>query len=397
MNGDYSRLTFDPARNFSAVLMQQGRVSLDSDWNEQADLINRRLRAAIIDTFGRLHVASPEAFAISLGPGGLMIGRGRMYVDGLIAENHGAGRLVWDPVLDELRGAEPVAYLQQPYLLDPPPVPSSGGVHLVYLDVWQREVTAIDDPSLTDPAIGADTATRLQTVWQVRVLGDARATAGNPFEMVAGFAPSGGRLTIETGPAGYTGPENRLYRVEIHDGGDPGEATFKWSRENATVAARVRPDGPTQLVLDRAAERFARGDWIEVIDDRRLLDGIPGEMGRIKEIDGKTIALATPLRASVNPDSARIRRWDQKEHVGEAGVLPVPRGGQPLELEDGISITFAGGAFRPGDYWVTPARTAERSIVPLREAPPRGIHHHYAELGLFKPPHEIIDRRKLRT
>ena len=97
MNGDYSRLTFDPSRNYSGVRMQQGRVLLDSDWNEQAELLNRRARAAIIDTFGRLHVASAEAFAISLGPGGLMIGRGRIYVDGLIAENHGAGRLVWDP------------------------------------------------------------------------------------------------------------------------------------------------------------------------------------------------------------------------------------------------------------------------------------------------------------
>ena len=73
MNGDYSRLTFDPSRNYSGVRMQQGRVLLDSDWNEQAELLNRRARAAIIDTFGRLHVASAEAFAVSLGPGGLMI------------------------------------------------------------------------------------------------------------------------------------------------------------------------------------------------------------------------------------------------------------------------------------------------------------------------------------
>ena len=169
MNGDYSRLTFDPSRNHSSVRMQQGRVLLDSDWNEQADLINRRTRAAIIDTFGRLHVASPEAFAISLGPGGLMIGRGRMYVDGLIAENHGAGHPVWDPALDELHGEGPTPYLRQPYLPDPPPVPASGGPYLVYLDVWQREITSIDDPGLTDPAVGADTTTRLQTVWQVRI------------------------------------------------------------------------------------------------------------------------------------------------------------------------------------------------------------------------------------
>lgn len=396
MNGDYSRLTFDSSRNFSAVRMQQGRVSLDSDWNEQADLINRRTRAAIIDTFGRLHHASPEAFAISLGPGGLMIGRGRMYVDGLIAENHGAGRLVWDPALDELRGEGPTPYLQQPYLPDPAPVPASGGPYLIYLDVWQREVTALEDPSLTDPALGSDTTARLQTVWQVRLLRDGSASA-DPLDRKPAFAPSGGRLTAKAGPDGYTGPENRLYRVEIHDGGKPGKATFKWSRENATVAARVRVSSPTQLLIDAAAERFAAGDWIEMTDDRHELNGIPGEMRKIRGVDGKAIALATPLTNPVSADSARILRWDQKERVGEAGVFVVPEGGEWIGLEHGVSISFAGGAFRPGDYWVTPARTADKSVGRLREAPPRGIHHHYAELALFTPPHAIVDRRKRKT
>lgn len=34
MSGDYSRFTFDPHNDFSGVLMQQGRVQLDADWNE---------------------------------------------------------------------------------------------------------------------------------------------------------------------------------------------------------------------------------------------------------------------------------------------------------------------------------------------------------------------------
>ena len=35
MKGDFSRLTFDPTKHFSGVRMQQGRVQLDADWNEQ--------------------------------------------------------------------------------------------------------------------------------------------------------------------------------------------------------------------------------------------------------------------------------------------------------------------------------------------------------------------------
>jgi hypothetical protein len=59
----------------------------------------------------------------------------REYVDGLVAENHGAGPPVWDVTLDEQHGAEPVSYTQQPYLPAAPGLPRSGGPYLVYLDV----------------------------------------------------------------------------------------------------------------------------------------------------------------------------------------------------------------------------------------------------------------------
>jgi hypothetical protein len=39
VRGDFSRITFRPDRHYSAVLMQQGRVSLDSDWNEAVDIV----------------------------------------------------------------------------------------------------------------------------------------------------------------------------------------------------------------------------------------------------------------------------------------------------------------------------------------------------------------------
>ena len=35
MSGDYTRFTFDPLKRYSGVRMQQGRVQLDSDWNEE--------------------------------------------------------------------------------------------------------------------------------------------------------------------------------------------------------------------------------------------------------------------------------------------------------------------------------------------------------------------------
>ena len=45
MSGDYSRWSFDPRRHFGAVLMQQGRVHTDADWNEWVATALRRIHA----------------------------------------------------------------------------------------------------------------------------------------------------------------------------------------------------------------------------------------------------------------------------------------------------------------------------------------------------------------
>src|ERR1700687_3012976 len=71
MSGDYSRFTFDPRRNYSGVLLQQGRVLLDQDWNAQSAMTSRSFRAAVVDLLGRVFLQMPSAFKIvSDGRGG---------------------------------------------------------------------------------------------------------------------------------------------------------------------------------------------------------------------------------------------------------------------------------------------------------------------------------------
>src|SRR5688572_24140484 len=202
MSSDFSRQRFKPSKNFSSVLMQQGRVQLDADWNEGKEILDRRWRSETIDIIGRGVVPreTPNGFEVKITGGMLTIGRGRIYVDGLQAENHGAGDLEFDPILAESRGTDPVRYDAQPYLPNAPTLPESGGPHLVYLDVWQREVTAVEDPALVENAVGVDSTTRLQTAWQVRVLPNiGGATCSTPDENVPGWLdvirPPGGRLT----------------------------------------------------------------------------------------------------------------------------------------------------------------------------------------------------------
>jgi Family of unknown function (DUF6519) len=51
MSGDYTRLNFDPKKGFSGVLKQQGRVSLDSDWNEPSEVVSLVHRLVVATLF----------------------------------------------------------------------------------------------------------------------------------------------------------------------------------------------------------------------------------------------------------------------------------------------------------------------------------------------------------
>ena len=166
MSADFSRIRHDPLLDWAGVELKQGGVLLDADANELVAVIDRRARALASDVLGRATVSSttPDAFQLTLLAGMLSIGRARLYVDGLLAECHGAGSPEWDTLLAETRGADPVRYDQQPYLPAPPALPTAGR-HLVYLDVWQREVTHLVAPGLVEIAVGVETSSRVQTVW----------------------------------------------------------------------------------------------------------------------------------------------------------------------------------------------------------------------------------------
>lgn len=464
MSFDCSRFSFHPWKDFFGVVMQQGRVQLDADWNEWVAELARRLQAGTMDTVGRAVVPriTPDGFRILATAGVLTIGPGRMYVDGLLAENHGIPPLAWDPSLAETTGTGAVPLFEQPYLpfnATAQPAPANvfnrpaltGGPHLVYLDVWRRELTHLQEPGLVEKAVGVDTTGRLQTVWQVKMLPNiGNATCATPDTGVPGWPavirPSGAQLTTATGDvpgdpnpclvppaAGYKGLENQLYRVEIHRGGPQATATFKWSRDNATVASRVTEiHGGNRLVVESIGRDdvlgFHAGEWIEVLDDGHELHGRPGLLRRIRAGDGvdaatRSIFLDDALPAGLFPVDAqnrtdaarhtRIRRWDQTGQVRRADGsafhdldasassdgIPIPAAATQLALENGILVHFGlaagGGEFKTGDYWVVAARAVDGSIELLDHAPPRGIHHHYARLAVVTLPDTETDCRVL--
>ena len=88
MKGDFSRIRFNPAKNYTAVLQQQGRVSLDADTNEQSAIDSYLRESTNVDVIGRYGGPVNDAgFAIEITNGKIWIGAGRYYVDGILVEN----------------------------------------------------------------------------------------------------------------------------------------------------------------------------------------------------------------------------------------------------------------------------------------------------------------------
>ena len=429
MSADLSGVRFDARNDFTKVVQQQGRVMLDADGNEQADLDDRRFRAQAADlgSFGPatdivgtavIPRTTPDAFRLSISGGVLTLGRGRMYVDGVLADNHGTGADELDPLLAEVRGAAATPYLDQPSwpAPGPPPLPSTGR-HLVYLEVRERELTWVERPDLVDPAIAVDTTARTQVIWQAKVHApDAPGiTCATPDADIPGWAaviaPSAARLSVATVPVppasdpcslppsgDYRGLENQTYRVEIHAGGAAGTATFKWSRDNASVTIPVTEvASSTRLRLaslgkDSDALGLATGQWVEVLDDDHELAGLPGELRRITvHPEDRSISFAAalpagwPTTADAGSRHLRVRRWD-----GASGATTVPAPAAAVELEHGITVTLAlapvsgSPGFRTGEHWVFAARTATTAVELLTEAPPVGPHRHVARLGIIE-------------
>ncbi len=351
----------------------------------------------------RVGGGSPEVSAVVLPAVNLSIEPGRCYVNGTLCEL-------------EARAS----YAHQPDGGANERLPPGG--YLLYLDVWQRHVSALEAPAIREVALGGpDTATRARTVAQVRAL---PLPASSPFDWSCGSpiaawdalvnrprpvlaARAEPQLAATTlcniaATAGYRRLENQLYRVEIHDGGTT--PTFKWSRENGSVAyavASVSIDAVRQQTTVRVAARgrdanldLAAHDRVELIDDDADLVKRAGSLFEYLH-DGNDeleLVLAGVPSGTNGRDPSRhpiLRRWDHKPAVAGTNVLPVVADTW-VELEDGVQVRMTTGG-RPGDYWQIPARTITADVEWPRNAdgdpiarPPAGISDAYCRLGIVE-------------
>lgn len=382
MRADISRITFDRRRHLAAVVKQQGRVDLDADWNEQRDIDRHLSTTSLTDVIGPSGAPiDDDAFAITAAGADITLSAGRYYLGGVMLENDAEVSLFAQP---DLPSAGPFVRRTDGTWVEPPGV-APAGVYAAWLTTWPQHRSVVEQPDLREVALnGPDTTTRSRTVWQVRLLqagapGDSFGCADEPPGWDQLTAPSTGTLAAFADPSGvpandctipmgspYRGLDNQLYRVEIHDGGLPGTATYVWSRDNGSiVVAWESTDADTITVTSpgrKGSDGFTSGCWIELTDDRHEQLGMPGTLVQVDRAEGDRLVLK-PGTATGSTDHAdfsgrpRARRWD--------GQGDVPADGSDVPLELGITVRFsavAADTYRTGDYWAFPARAATHTV-----------------------------------
>ena len=440
MRGDFTRNTFDPNQPYSSVRKQQGRVQVDADWNEQVQIQwhqDRTTRRDILGGSGTPVLADGDTpgfrIRVSDDQTNLVVEGGHYYVDGILVQNP-ESVVVFAP-----SGGE--ALPRQPYLMEAPGDTRTiePGVHLVYLHVFERLITFLEDGNIREVALGGpDHGARTLTVWQVDLMyvDDALVTPGEGDGTTSGtlpqapcdldipawtdlVAPAQAQLAARAIPgedsdddcivppaARYRGTENQLYRVEVLTSGDAGVATFVWSRENGSVAASWQSSQANVLTIARNTTDqvlgFANDDYIELVADNIALtdsnvrppNRVLVQIASITDDQLTVRTVESGLGGTVTNDDVNIanygpnpivRRWD-----GD-GATTIPADGSWLELEDGVQVQFPQGPFVAGQHWLIPARTATRDVEwpttttgDPRSEGPHGVEHLYTRLAFVQ-------------
>ncbi len=420
MKGDFSSFNFKPANSYLSVLKQQGRVDLDSDWNEQAEIWNERQRQLTCNILGYLAVPlcpneitpdNSSALRIdkfSRGPGGIIdfsIGRGIAYIGGY-------------PCLFE----NDMMFRAQPDYPEPE-IPDGTGSILVYAEVWNKTINYIDDETIREPALGGpDTCLRKKLVAQVksRYVPDDINTPGKADEYVRdAFSGKDLLLTLkieetahqipisfgEIDPGGGLIPGNLHFRVELHRGVESNggySEGFKWSDENAaTVVRMLKVVGSNSLIVEEVeavtGESLKAGDWVEISNFVTEHHRQGGQMARIEAITHDETGLQVTLDSEIHPLLRRfqiggksrpkyllvprLRRW--------LGYISPVSAKMVHDLGRGIKATFHDGGkkqiLRPGDYWTFAIRDrAYNKRFAPKKALPDGVKVYRHPLAIIK-------------
>jgi len=384
---DISRAAFDPRKQYTSVRMQQGRVIMDDDWNENARIADEDKRRTRVETIGP--AGSPDD--------GFAVANPHLTGDGRIDFDITAGSFYLGGNRLELH--QSTTYLLQGDVLQPDEaatdVPDGARSDLAVLITWQKPVSAVEDDELVEKALGGpDTTTRLRTIQQVILYtGIEGETCSEAWQQVQNrFVADGlGSLNAEqelsvdaelsvsygagdppedlctpVASGGYLGAENQAIRVQLTD-----ERHLTWGLDNAAPLYRVQVAGDRTTVTlltppkDQAHWPLAEQTveilpWSAVLPNNEKIAHYQGHLTRVSAAynpDTGLLTLADPV-PTVGFDD-----WQSRDDEGELEGDPE---GDPKQTVSTILCAYGTAALTTRPIRPSLSRQARRCPWVLR-------------------------------
>ena len=351
MVADIARVTYDPTRQYRSLIYQQGRVTLEADNNEGAQLETEALRLETIDIIGP--AGTPDdgyKVGSGSGPGGVAIGDGIYYL--------GGWRLKLDAAID---------LSAQPDWINAGKFTVAQGNLVVALLLTEQSVGAVEDQALREVALGGpDSAARSRLMQHFRRIPTKGSTCADGAATVLGLLKEDG-VTIDKetlqllstaqlqagfvpGPpntdpctpvaaGGYLGADNQMVRVTVVKYDATGKTgTLLWGWNDASLLYRATMSDPLTLTLTTVPvdqeHSPQQNQMVEILrSEAKLGDGnfIAAEQGFVVGLaqgysaDTQQIALKSALPADYqsDPNPLFVRLWqaDVNFDSGKATAL----------------------------------------------------------------------------
>jgi len=420
MGSDRAKNSYDPTQQYRAVVAQQGRVTLEADWNEAQQIASEELREETLDFVGASGTPDNGYEVIAAAqpqpqPFDFATGAGTMYVGGV-----------------RVFSAQPIKYSNQldwldhvgdPDWVDPANMKSGPPAsELVYLLLREQEVSAVEDSALLEKALGGpDTTQRLRLIQHIvrlptkgencsYALEEAiqfwRDDRGLKFDPSTLRLLSAATLKVSFAPpsipvdlcepearSGYLGADNQLIRVQIIGfDSKTQKGTFVWGFDNAAFLYGAEPYG-TEVQADNITTLRLKSRPVDEFHRPRANQVVEVLRSAAKLHNDEYIATATGLFTTLTANYELYNGTDGIVNLAKA--LPAnydkaqtPRlflrvwekihdftSGTPVSLEGtGLQVTLNNNnqPCHLGDYWQIAVRPGEPTeVYPRRylEAP----------------------------
>lgn len=150
MGSDRARISYNPTQQYRAVVAQQGRVTLEADWNEAQQIASEELREETLDFVGASGTPDNGYEVIAAAqaqPFDFATSAGTMYVGGMRAFStkpiEYSNQLDWLDRVGDPNWVDPANLKKAPSARE-----------LVYLLLREQEVSAVEDSALLEKALG---------------------------------------------------------------------------------------------------------------------------------------------------------------------------------------------------------------------------------------------------